>query len=91
MIDKRMEQSIEFYNIGCSKGYSVLEVIHAFEQETGVTLNWRFAPRRSGDIEQIWADATLAEQKLNWKAEKGIGEMVMSAWKWEKRLETNEK
>ena len=89
MTEKRMEQSIEFYNIGCSKGYSVLEVIHAFEQETGVKLNWRYAPRRAGDIEQIWADATLAEQKLNWKAEKGIGEMVASAWKWEKELRVN--
>jgi len=86
MIDKRIEQSLEFYNIGCSKGYSVLEVIRAFEQETGIKLNWRFAPRRAGDIEQIWADATLAEQKLNWKAEKGIREMVMSAWKWELKL-----
>jgi UDP-glucose 4-epimerase len=90
MTEKRMDQPIEYYNIGCSKGYSVLEVIHAFEQETGVKLNWQFAPRRAGDIEQIWADATLAEQKLNWKAEKGIGEMVASAWKWEKRLETRE-
>lgn len=90
MTEKRMDQTIEYYNIGCSKGYSVLEVIHAFEQETGVKLNWQFAPRRAGDIEQIWADATLAEQKLNWKAEKGIGEMVASAWNWEKRLETRD-
>lgn len=90
MTEKRMDQPIEYYNIGCSKGYSVLEVIHAFEQETGVKLNWKFAPRRAGDIEQIWADATLAEQKLNWKAEKGIGEMVASAWNWEKRLETRD-
>lgn len=90
MTEKRMEQSIEFYNIGCSKGYSVLEVIHAFEQETGIQLNWKFAPRRAGDIAQIWADATLAEQKLNWKAEKGLNEMVASAWKWEKRLETRD-
>lgn len=89
MTEKRMEQSIEFFNIGCSKGYSVLEVIHAFEQETGMKLNWHFAPRRAGDIEQIWADATLAEQKLNWKAEKGIGEMVASAWNWEKELIVN--
>jgi len=89
MTEKRMDQPIEYYNIGCSKGYSVLEVIHAFEQETGVKLNWRYAPRRAGDIEQIWADATLAEQKLNWKAEKGIGEMVASAWKWEKELRVN--
>lgn len=86
MKTKKMDQPIEFFNIGCSKGYSVLEVIHAFEQETGVKLNWKFAPRRAGDIEQIWADATLAEEKLNWKAEKGINEMVTSAWKWELKL-----
>lgn len=90
MTEKRMDHSIEYFNIGCSKGYSVLEVIHAFEQETGIQLNWKFAPRRAGDIAQIWADATLAEQKLNWKAEKGIGEMVASAWNWEKRLETRD-
>ncbi len=86
MTEKKMDQPVEFFNIGCSKGYSVLEVIHAFEQESGVKLNWRFAPRRAGDIEQIWADASLAEQKLNWRAAKGINEMVASAWKWELKL-----
>ncbi len=76
----------EIFNLGTGKGYSVLEVITAFEKATGVKLNWDFAPRRAGDVESVWADTTLANLKLGWKAEKGLEEMMVSAWKWEKNL-----
>lgn len=87
MLEDKMEKNTEFFNIGCGKGYSVLEIINAFEKTTSKKLNWCFAPRRQGDIEQIWADSSFSNQCLNWKAEKGIEEMVASAWKWELALD----
>ncbi len=87
MMEDKMQKKLEFFNIGCGKGYSVLEVIQTFEKATGQKLNWKFAPRREGDIEQIWADSVYSNQALNWKAEKGLVEMVESAWEWEKARE----
>jgi UDP-glucose 4-epimerase len=76
----------EVYNIGTGKGYSVLQAIKAFEQQTGVKLNYKFAPRRPGDVPKVWADTTLANILLGWKAKKGLEEMMASAWNWEKNL-----
>lgn len=84
MLEYKMDKSIEFFNIGCGKGFSVLEMIQTFEKTTEQKLNWSFAPRRKGDIEQIWADSSFSNFNLNWKAEKGIEEMLESAWKWER-------
>lgn len=83
MLENKMIKTLEFFNIGCGKGYSVLEVIKAFEKVMGEKLDWSFSPRRQGDIEQIWADSSFSNLTLNWKAENGIEEMVESAWKWE--------
>lgn len=79
-------QPHEIFNLGTGRGYSVLEAIRTFEQVSGVELNWEFTGRRPGDIEQVWADTTLANLKLGWKAEKGLEEMMASAWKWEQNL-----
>ena len=64
----------------------MLEVVNAFESSTGVTLNWKFFPRRKGDIEKIWADSSFSNNILQWKASKSLEEMVQSAWKWENTL-----
>ena len=73
----------EVFNIGTGNGYSVLEVIKAFERATGMTINYKIVGRREGDIEQIWADPSYSNAELGWKAERTLDEMVASAWKWE--------
>ncbi|MGB3464268.1 MAG: UDP-glucose 4-epimerase GalE [Cyclobacteriaceae bacterium] len=76
----------EYFNVGTGKGYTVKDVINAFEKVTGVKLNYEIAPRREGDIEKIYADPSLANIELEWKAEKSIDEMMKSAWQWQKNL-----
>jgi UDP-glucose 4-epimerase len=86
IMNDAQKQPMEYFNLGTGNGYSVLEMIHAFEKATGVALPWEFAPRRPGDITEIWADASLANRELGWKAKLGLHEMVSSAWNWERQL-----
>lgn len=86
LIENRREQPYEVFNIGTGRGVSVLELVRRFEQVTGVKVNHRIAPRRPGDIVAIWADPTLANEVLGWKAERTLDETLASAWKWEKHL-----
>lgn len=79
----------DVFNIGTGKGSSVLEVIQAFENATGVKLNYQIGSRRPGDVEQVWGDVSKAENELNWKAELGLDEMMRSAWQWEKYIKEN--
>ncbi|MFY0686778.1 MAG: UDP-glucose 4-epimerase GalE [Cyclobacteriaceae bacterium] len=88
---KRMENAAqksnyEFFNIGTGTGSSVLQAINAFEESAGVKVNYLVVDRRAGDIEQIYADTTFANDELGWKAEKGLKEMMSSAWKWQQTL-----
>lgn len=84
LMNRKNKQSYEMFNIGTGNGFSVLEVIRSFERSTGQKLNYVIAPRRAGDIEQIWAETTKANNELGWKALKTIDEMTLSAWNWEK-------
>src|SRR5690606_28685593 len=77
---------IEFFNLGTGQGYSVLEVIRAFERVNGVSLHYSIGPRRAGDIEKVYADTSLSNRELGWKTELGLDDMVASAWKWERHL-----
>lgn len=86
LMNNKNKSKIETFNLGTGNGFSVLEVVNAFEKATGEQLNYQFVPRREGDIEQIWADTTVANEVLGWKASRSIDEMVLSAWNWEKRL-----
>lgn len=79
----------DVFNIGTGIGNSVLEVIHAFEQSTGVKLKYKIGPRRSGDIEKVWGDVSKSTNKLNWRAELDINTMMSSAWEWEKYISQN--
>ncbi len=87
--NKIYSQQYSVYNIGTGRGSSVLEVIQAFENVSGVKLNYRIGPRREGDIEKIYGDVSKAEKELGWKAELGLNEMTSSAWAWEKYIQKN--
>ena len=86
MIDGKMEKEYEIFNIGTGRPLSVLELINSFERVNGVKLNWKMSPRRAGDVVAIWADPSLAEAKLGWKATRSIDQTLSAAWAWEKHL-----
>ncbi len=86
MLNGKGKSDFEIFNLGTGDGYSVLDVINAFERASGKKLNYRIVARRPGDIEKVWADTKFANEELGWKAEKGIDEMMESAWKWENAL-----
>ena len=69
-------------NLGTGRGYSVLEVVRAFEQASGKPIPLRWMPRRPGDVAQCYADTTLAWQLLGWKAQLGLNAMCADAWRW---------
>jgi len=78
--------SYEFYNIGTGKGFTVLELIEAFQRVNNVDLPYQIVGRREGDIEKIFADTRLATDTLEWKAERSLDEMMRTAWHWQKNL-----
>lgn len=85
-MDKPGFEGMDYFNLGTGTGYSVLDVVNSFERSTGVKLKYKFAPRREGDIIQIWANADKAARLLGWKACRGLDEMTLSAWKWQQSL-----
>ncbi len=86
MVEGKMKADYEIFNIGTGRPVSVLELVNAFEKVNGLKLNYKFAPRRAGDVTAIWADPGLANTELGWKAERSIEETLASAWAWEKHL-----
>ena len=86
LLNGEQKSDFEVFNLGTGRGLSVLEIIHAFEKATGVKLSYRVVERREGDIEKVFADTSYANRELGWKAEKGIEETLLSAWKWEMQL-----
>lgn len=86
LLKKRNKVSFEVFNLGTGHGFSVLEVIKAFEDATGVKLNYKIGHRREGDIAAVYADTTLANQELGWKAQEPLTHMMQSAWKWQQKL-----
>lgn len=87
--EQKNEENIETFNIGTGNGFSVLEIINSFEKVSNQKLPYEFAPRRKGDIEKVWANTTLANEKLKWKAKLSLDEMLLSAWNWEKNINKN--
>ena len=86
MIEGKMKKDVEIFNVGTGRPLSVMELVNAFEKVNGVKVPHRFAPRRPGDITAIWADPTLANNELGWKATRSIEETLKAAWAWECRL-----
>jgi len=78
--------NIEYFNIGTGHGNTTREIVETFEKATGVKVNWKFGPRREGDIEKIWGDCTKANTVLGWKADTPLSDVLASAWKWQEKL-----
>ena len=76
---------VEVYNLGTGKGYSVLDMINAFEKVNGVKIPYVIDPRRPGDIGTCYSAPGKAADELGWKAEYGIEEMVRDSWSWQKK------
>lgn len=77
--------SIQVFNIGTGRGYSVKEMIHAFRELSGREIPVITGPRREGDVAILTANPSLAQKQLNWKAEFGLNEMVRDAWNWQSK------
>ena len=86
MLGGRMKEGYEIFNVGTGRPVSVSELVTAFEKVNGVKLNYKYVDRRPGDVTAIWADPTLANKELGWKAERTVEETLASAWAWEKHL-----
>jgi UDP-glucose 4-epimerase len=87
LIENKNVQQCEIYNLGTGNGVSVLEAIQAFEKVSGQKLNYRIGPRRPGDIVAIYANNSLAKEKLGWDPKYNLDEMMGTAWKWQLKLE----
>ena len=86
MLGNTSKSNYEYFNVGTGNGYSVMQLVKSFIEVTGVDLNYKIVPRRAGDIEKIWADTSLGNKELGWKAEKTLDETLASAWAWEKSI-----
>jgi len=91
MVEGRMKEAYEIFNIGTGRPVSVLELVNAFQKVNGLKLNYKFAPRRAGDVVAIWADPTRANEELGWKAGRSVEETLAAAWAWEKYLAEKKK
>jgi len=80
LINNTNSDRFEFFNIGTGTGASVIEVVQTFEESTGVKLNYKIVARRPGDVEKIYADTTIANSVLGWKAETSLYDTLLSAW-----------
>ena len=78
--------SVEVFNLGNGNGVSVLELVHLFEEVTEMKLNYVIAPRRAGDVEQVYADCTKANEVLGWRAETSLKDTLLNAWNWQKKI-----
>jgi len=71
------------YNLGTGQGYSVLEMVKAFEAASGRAIPYQIKPRRPGDIAECWAEPALARDELGWQAERGLEQMMIDTWRWQ--------
>lgn len=86
MLTGKSLENVEVFNVGTGRGLSVLEIVDTFQKVTGVKLNYKIVGRREGDIEQVWANPTKANNVLGWKAEASVEDTLLSAWRWQESL-----
>jgi UDP-glucose 4-epimerase len=77
------QPGVHVYNLGTGRGYSVLEILQAFEKATGRKIDYKIVERRPGDIAECWADPAKAREELGWSAKRGIEEMAEDVWRWQ--------
>ncbi len=83
-VDRVLSQrGCEVFNLGTGVGYSVLDVVHAFEKASGVTVNYKIGPRRPGDIATCYSDPSKAQEVLGWKADRDLEQMCADSWRWQ--------
>jgi UDP-glucose 4-epimerase len=85
-INENPENKFEVINIGTGNGFTVLEIINTFEKVNNLKLNYSIGPRRPGDVEKVWADASKAQLKLGWEAQLDLTDMLVSSWNWQLTL-----
>lgn len=90
LLDVKQKTNYEFFNIGTGKGLTVLEIVKAFETVNALKLNYQVVDRRPGDVEKIYADTSLANNELGWKAKLDVDDMMRSAWKWQQYVSSSE-
>lgn len=86
MVEDKMIQPYEIFNVGTGIPVSVLELVQKFEEVNGVKVNYKIVGRRAGDIEKIWASTDKANRVLGWKAERDLGDTLKTAWAWERHI-----
>lgn len=84
IFEGKQQVSTDVFNVGIGNGLSVLEIIHAFESQTGEKLNYKVGPRRAGDIMAIYSDYSKAKKLLGWEPKLDVNDIMRSAWAWEK-------
>lgn len=85
LLEQSSENQVEVFNVGTGNGVTVLEAIKAFEESTGKQLNYTIGERRAGDVIAVYADNKKAQQYLGWKPSRSIGDIMQTAWEWEKQ------
>ena len=86
MVEGKNKCGYEIFNVGTGRAVSVFELVKTFERVNNLKLNYKVAPRRAGDVVAVWADTTLANEELGWRAERSLEQTLQSAWEWEKRV-----
>jgi UDP-glucose 4-epimerase len=80
------DPGVQVFNLGTGTGVTVLEAVTAFESATGVTVRMEMAPRRPGDVEQIWSASDRASTVLGWRTTRSVQDIMGSAWAWQRSL-----
>lgn len=88
LFQKKNKNSVSLYNLGTGNGVSVMEVIRSFEKVSGVKLNYKVGARREGDVVAVYANNDKAKKELGWDPKYSLDDMMLSAWKWQRHLES---
>lgn len=86
LVELKNKTRYEVFNIGTGIGVSVMELVKEFEHTNNLKLSYKLTDRRPGDVEQIWASTSLANEELGWRAERTLSETLAAAWKWEQNI-----